>query len=132
MMNRVLICGDRNWTNRETIRAWIEKLIDWGYHTVIEGEAKGADTIAREEAERAGMIVFKYPAKWDEYRQKYPVEKFGMKFKSAGTDRNTQMLVEGKPSLVVAFHPDISKSKGTKNMIKQAKKTGIETILVEE
>ena len=55
-----------------------------------------------------------------------------MKFKSAGTDRNTQMLVEGEPSLVVAFHSNIAKSKGTKNMIKQAKDAGIETILVEE
>ena len=77
------------------------------------------------------MIVFKYPAPWEEYKRKYPIEKFGMKFKSAGTDRNTQMLVEGKPGLIMAFHSNIAKSKGTKNMIAQAKKAGIETLLVE-
>jgi len=136
---RVLICGDRNWPNRESIRAWIEKLKDWGYDTLIEGEARGADTIAREEAENAGMHILEstigtkgFPAKWEEYKQKYPIEKFGMKWKSAGTDRNTQMLVEGKPDLIVAFHNNISASKGTKNMIKQATDAGIKVILVEE
>uniref|UniRef100_A0A6M3LBB5 DUF2493 domain-containing protein n=1 Tax=viral metagenome TaxID=1070528 RepID=A0A6M3LBB5_9ZZZZ len=103
-----------------------------GFDTLIEGEATGADSIARDEAKKLGFTVLPFPAKWEEYKQKYPVKEFGMKWKSAGTDRNTQMLVEGKPDLVVAFHSNIGTSKGTKNMINQAKKAGIKVILIEE
>ena len=59
---KVLICGDRNWPDRDAIRSWLSKLQDWGYTTVIEGEARGADTIAREEAEKAGFCVLRFPA----------------------------------------------------------------------
>ena len=40
------------------------------------------------------------------------------------------MLDEGQPDKVYAFHPDITKSKGTKNMVEQASKRGIEVIVV--
>ena len=119
----VLICGDRNWSDRETIRSWIEMLIDWGYKFVIEGEAQGADTIAREEAEAAGMIILSrdskakgFPAKWDQYGR------------AAGPIRNREML-DQRPDLVLAFHPDITKSKGTADCIREAERRGIEVIL---
>lgn len=117
---RVLICGDRHWSNIEPIRFWIAKLQDWGYDTVIEGEARGADSIARDEAEKAGMIIMKFPANWKKYKA------------GAGPIRNKQMIEEGKPNIVVAFHSNIKNSRGTKNMINQARKAGIEIILVGE
>ena len=120
MSKRVLICGDRNYSNAELIRFWIAKLQDRSYDTVIEGEAKGADSIARDEAEKAGLLVDPYPASWNLYGR------------AAGAIRNTKMLKEGKPDLVVAFNTNIKNSKGTKNMIEQAKKAGIEVILIEE
>ena len=132
MNKKVLITGSRYYTDVETIAAWLAKLQDWGYDTLIEGESKGVDFIARFEANRMGFLIMPFPAKWSEYRRKYPIKEFGMKWKSAGTDRNTQMLMEGKPGLVVAFHKNIKESKGTKNMIKQAEKAGIETILVDD
>ncbi len=61
------------------------------------------------------MNVEKYPAKWNLYG------------KGAGHIRNKEMIDKGKPDKVVAFHSDISKSKGTRNMINQAKKLGIPT-----
>jgi len=120
MNNRVLICGDRNWTGRVAIRSWLCKLQDLGYDTLIEGEARGADTLAREEAELLGLTVLKFPANWQRFH------------KAAGAIRNKQMLVEGKPDLVLAFHSDIEHSKGTKLMIELAKKAGIGVILVED
>ena len=129
---RVLICGDRNYINVEAIRSWLTKLQDWGYDTVIEGGAKGADTIAMEEAARMNFNISHYPAKWEEYKKKFPIQQYGMNWKSAGTDRNTQMLDEGRPDLVIAFHTNIEKSKGTKNMIKQAKARNIKVILVDK
>ena len=115
----VLICGDRNWADSQAIRAWLSKLQDWGYDTVIEGEARGADTIARDEAKRIGFIVKPYHAKWDTYGR------------AAGHIRNTEMLKQ-KPSMVVAFHNSIETSKGTKNCIEQARKLGIICIVVKE
>jgi len=114
---RVLICGDRNWRDERIIYSWLCKLQDWGYTTVIEGEARGADSIARELAEKMGFKVIKFPANWRRYGR------------AAGPIRNRQMLVEGRPNLVIAFHNDIEHSKGTKNMIEQARKAGIRVIV---
>ena len=110
---RVLICGDRDWDDKEIIRHYIPLLID----CVIEGGARGADTCARLVAEELGIPIIEFPAKWGEYG------------KAAGPIRNKQMLTEGKPDLVLAFHDDIENSKGTKNMMEQAKKAGIATLL---
>ena len=85
---------------------------------VIEGEAPGADTIARWWAVRRGISIDAYPAKWDEYG------------KAAGPIRNKQMLVEGKPDLVVAFTPDLSTSRGTKNMVEQARLKSIPVLVI--
>ncbi len=110
---KILICGDRNWNNSELIRNFLLTLSK--DTIIIEGEANGADKIAREEAEKIGMKVERYPAEWEKYGR------------AAGPIRNTEMRVKGKPDKVVAFHNDIFKSKGTKNMIEQAKKFGILT-----
>lgn len=118
-MTKVLICGDRNYSDRDTIRAWLCKLQDWGYDTIIEGEARGADTLAREEGKRLGFTILPFPANWDKYH------------KAAGHIRNKEMLEVGKPKLVVAFHKNLSESKGTLNCINQAKELRINTIIVD-
>lgn len=115
---RVLVCGDRHWTDGKVIHATLdhihaEKRID----LVIEGGARGADRIGRRWAVDTGVNFIVYEANWYKYGR------------AAGPIRNTQMLVEGKPDLVVAFHNDIEKSRGTANMLKQAKKAGVKTIL---
>ena len=50
---------------------------------------------------------------------------------------NIKIIVEAlqkgsrKPDKIIAFHPNIQKSKGTKDMINKAKKMGI-TVILEE
>lgn len=105
---RVLVCGDRNWHNYEFIYEILSNYKD-EIDVVIEGEAKGADSMAGLAAELLGIPVLKFPADWDRYGR------------AAGPIRNTQMLNEGNPDLVIAFHNDVTQSKGTKNMIEQAK-----------
>lgn len=118
---RVLVCGDREWKNRELIRRQLESIhLGVGIEAVIEGECVGADTIAREEAEKLGIKVIPFTPKWRLY---------GI---AAGPIRNKQMIDEGKPELVLAFHNDLSKSKGTKNMIEQAKKAGVKVQVIKE
>ena len=115
---RVIVCGDRNWTDKEIIR---RELKAYPKDTVIiHGACRGADRIAGEIGKQLGFAIEEYSADW---------ETFG---KAAGHIRNKQMIDEGKPTLVLAFHSDIDNSKGTKNMLKQAEKAGIETKLFEK
>jgi len=107
---RILFCGDRHWSSYKTI---CDVMMDYNTEVVIEGEAAGADSIARDVAEQFGIPVMRFPADWKRYGR------------AAGPIRNTQMLKEGMPDFVIAFHDDIDSSKGTRNMVEQAKKKGI-------
>lgn len=105
---RVLVCGSRHFNDMVLLTRVLD---DITISEVIEGEARGADTLARTWAELRGIPVRKFPADWNKHG------------KAAGPIRNKQMLDEGKPDLVVAFlAPD---SRGTKNMIDQATKAGV-------
>ncbi len=115
---RVLCCGDRNWTSYEIIRRELDKLRP--NTIVITGCANGADSISSDVAMQLGYITLEFPANWKKYGR------------AAGPIRNKQMLDEGKPDLVLAFHTNIENSKGTKDMIKQAKKREIKIILIEK
>lgn len=113
-MERVLVCGDRNWTDPIIIMNELVKVMgNQGIEVVIEGEANGADTLGRQAAERLGLTVLKFPADWRKHGR------------SAGPIRNQQMLKEGRPTLVLAFHPFLKNSKGTKHMVDIAMKAGI-------
>lgn len=106
---RILVTGDRHWSDKTYIKDVVESLHKIGQiDCIIEGEAKGADTLAREVCEELGIEVAKYPANWERYGR------------AAGPVRNGQMLLEGRPDLILAFHDDIYHSLGTKNMIFQA------------
>ncbi|TFH10747.1 MAG: DUF2493 domain-containing protein [Nitrosomonadales bacterium] len=111
---RVLVCGDRNWADEVYLR---EKLYEFdeihGIDTVIEGDAAGADRMAGSWAQENSVPFLVFPAQWDIYGR------------AAGPIRNTQMLTEGRPDYVLAFHENIEFSRGTKNMVNQAKNAGI-------
>lgn len=113
---RILICGDRHWVDRDTIREYLMTLPK--DTLIIEGEAAGADSIAREEAEKLGLLVWPFNAEWDKYGR------------AAGPIRNRRMLEEGNPSLVVAFHHNLAQSTGTKNCVQQAIERGIKVKLI--
>lgn len=113
---RILICGDREWKNRAAIYEVLSKCAD--DTVIIEGEQRGADKLSREVAEELGFPVLPFPADWNLYR------------KAAGPIRNARMIKEGHPDLVIAFHNDLSVSKGTKNMVNQAQKAGIPVVII--
>ncbi len=113
---RIIVCGDRNWSDEKIIENELKRYFDANAF-IITGGARGADTIANSLANRRGVETKIYHAKWT---------KFG---KFAGPERNTRMLVEGKPDLVIAFHTEIAKSRGTLNMVGQANEAGIPVYL---
>ncbi len=112
---RLLVCGDRDWTDSDTILRWIQGQKPT---VVIHGAARGADRIAGELAEQLGIPVLKFPAEWTKYGR------------AAGPIRNRQMLKEGKPDQVLAFHDNIAESKGTADMITAAREAGVFARLV--
>lgn len=118
---RLLICGDRNWTDKEKIKSVIKVMLDrHGSITVIQGEARGADRLAKEAALELGCEVLSFPANWTKHGQ------------AAGPIRNQQMLEEGKPEYVIAFHENIHQSKGTKDMVTRSRKAGLTAIVIGE
>lgn len=108
----ILICGDRNWNNYIVIENYLSQFPK--ETIVIEGGARGADSMARSAARYLGMKVIEVPAKWSEYG------------KSAGPIRNREMLDMG-PDIVTGFHNNIEKSKGTKDCILAARKRNVPT-----
>lgn len=110
-MKRILICGDRNWSDQRSIEAFVNLLPRDA--VVIEGGAPGADTLAGLCAITAGLSLLVYPADWRRYGR------------AAGPIRNAQMLDEGQPTEVHYFHDSIATSRGTANMVRQAQKRGI-------
>lgn len=111
---RVLICGDRNWSNFQIIKDKLRVLsLKYEIEYVIEGEAKGADTLGRIAATQLMIQVLRFPAKWGTYGR------------AAGPIRNQQMLDEGKPTIVLELHNAVGKSKGTADMVLRAKAAGL-------
>ena len=112
----LLVCGSREFSEPKAVRDKI-----WWYfretprHRVIHGAARGIDSLAAKLAKEHGHDVVAFPADW---------EKYG---KRAGYVRNIQMLDE-QPDFVVAFWNGIST--GTAHTIREAKKRGIKTLVI--
>lgn len=118
-MARVLVCGGRDFTQSAELYRYLDILhqrdeID----VVIEGDARGADRMAGYWAQTRHITNLKFAIEQEDW------DKYG---KGAGHRRNTRMLVEGKPDLVIAFPG----GRGTANMVRQAKEAGVEVIEVE-
>jgi hypothetical protein len=123
---RVLVCGDRKWDD-----AWMIHVVLRGIARtleanggssadlyVIDGGAKGADRIAGDWRDRSGADGKTYPANWTEHHR------------AAGPIRNQQMLTEGQPDVVFAFHDNLAESKGTADMVRRATKARVSTFVI--
>lgn len=117
---KVLVCGDRKWSNHDRLYKVLDELHQQNPITlIIEGEASGADTLARLWAKSKNIPVEGHPAHWDKYGR------------AAGPMRNAEML-KSNPDLVLAFHNKITFSKGTLNMLKRAQQANVKSILFTE
>jgi hypothetical protein len=124
---RVLVTGDREWLDN----TYIWNVLDVWHrnHTitnVIQGMARGADSIAMGWARIRGVDKEEdhYHAEWDNPKYRTTT---GKSF--AGNIRNQRMLDEGRPDVVLAFHPDLDNSRGTRDMVQRATKAGIEVFV---
>ena len=115
-MYKVIVCGDRNWTNVQVIE---ERLLQFDPRTtmIIEGGCRGADSIAHQIATTYGFANCHMNANWDVYN------------KAAGPIRNSWMLAL-EPDIVLAFHNDLANSKGTMDTVRKARKADIKIEVV--
>ena len=150
MFDTILISGDRNWTDRAFFdRAMAKWVAKHGMpKRVIEGCARGADSMAEDWANAHGIDIEGYgstpgehgpfpavvhtishfPAQWrqhDSYGQIcWCKDKTTDRCRGAGPIRNQRMLDEG-PDAVIAFHTNLAESHGTLDMVTRARKAGV-------
>lgn len=125
---RVLVCGSRDWTDEDAVDRVLAPIL-YGHEddefVLIHGQAEGADKLSEvvlrdispHGEEENDFRVRRFPANWGKYGG------------AAGFIRNQQMLDEGKPDLVLAFWKN--KSRGTADMIRRARKAGVEVRVIE-
>lgn len=109
---RVLVCGGRNYENKDQVWKNLERLRLSCPHDsmiVIQGGAPGADAFARIWCSYNYVPYDNYPADWKKHGR------------AAGPIRNQRMIDEGHPDLVLAFPG----GRGTADMLKRAVEAGI-------
>lgn len=129
---RLLVCGSRNlgaeslqFMARTILAAANPDLHLVPRFTLIHGDgppgsrpgAIGADKLSELAAllstQGEELSIKRFPAAWKLHGPK------------AGPLRNQQMLDEGKPDLVLAFHTDPSLGRGTADMVRRARNAGV-------
>jgi hypothetical protein len=115
---RVIIAGSRTITNYDYVYQAVESFLDkfgdeffeLNISEIVSGGARGVDTLGERYAQEHNIPVKKFPADWEKYGR------------GAGHRRNTQMAKYSDVLIAVME----GESKGTKNMIKQAKEQDID------
>lgn len=128
---RLLVCGGRKFHNKAVVFATLQQLHGtYEFEWVITGGCSGADQLGKMWAKANNIARRTFLADWDDIEIEGAVVRYhdnGKPYNAiAGNMRNTEMLVEGKPDLVVAF-PGGS---GTADMVAKAKAAKVSVIEV--
>lgn len=107
-MLRLVVTGSRKFTCEHTVREYIFEAIetwraeskdaryahlDWSTYqhvTLIHGKARGFDSLCASVGKQCGMVVIGIGADWDGHLER-----------NAGTSRNWQLIIEGKPNFAL-------------------------------
>lgn len=109
---KTIIAGSRDVPEYEFVKVAMDK-VSWEVTEVVSGMARGVDKYGLRWAHENGIPVAKFPADWDRHG------------KGAGYIRNKEMA-KYADALVAVWD---GKSRGTKNMIKQAKEHGLKVLV---
>lgn len=117
MEQTVLVCGSRKFNDRVALNMVLDAAHTYNpIKMMITGGATGADTLADDWARHNAVPRRVFKANWKKYGN------------PAGPIRNGQMLVEGKPDVVIAFPG----GDGTADMIRQAEAAGVPVVKIKE
>ncbi len=104
---KVLVTGGRTYADIAHVNRVLDECI--GLTVLIAGCAKGVDTLALRWAMSRQVEFRGYPAKWN------------LNQHAAGPIRNSRMLEDAEPDLVIVFPGGI----GTADMMKKARAAGV-------
>lgn len=114
-MTRLLVCGGRD-LDESAVADWLrlnaEEIVGSKITLVIHGDYRGADKGADRWARSARIQVKPFPADWK------------CKGLATGPERNSRMLIEGAPDIVIAFEGN----EGTADMCRKARLAGLRVI----
>ncbi len=115
---RTIVCGGRHYADREYLYIMLDTIHRAEPIThLIAGGQTGADMLAVKWAKTRSVPFTEFPVSDDEWNT------FG---RAAGPMRNHRMIVEGKPSRLIAFPGD----KGTADMTRKAKAALLTVVVV--
>ena len=110
---RVLVTGGRDYSDAGLVNAALDKFQqDFGVTVLIHGAATGADTLAANWAAANAIPQLPFKVTRDDWNR------LGRR---AGPLRNQEMLLKGRPNVVLAFPG----GRGTSNMVSLAKAAGV-------
>lgn len=104
----ILVTGSRDWLDRDFIYKTLDACMFYygkKHIIIVQGMARGADSMALTWAVNNQVDHACFYPHWDIYDN------------AAGPIRNARQADVMEPKLCLAFHPDIEKSKGTKNQV---------------
>lgn len=115
---KILVTGARYYNRNDIITAMLDILlkgINLASNTIkistndifIHGGCRGVDNMVGEIAGNKGFKIQVHKAQWNKYGR------------GAGIIRNREMFKE-QPNLILAFHPRLMDSKGTKDMVQHS------------
>ena len=115
---RVIIAGGRYFSDYELLKEKCDEFLQGKTDeeiVIVSGHASGADSLGERYAQERGYQIETYPADWKKYGR------------AAGPVRNEQMA--NIANALIAFWD--GKSKGTKSMIRLAKKKGLQVFVAQ-
>lgn len=122
-MTRVIIAGSRSFDNQDLFdTVLLDLLINVSVNEIeiVSGGCRGADKMGEEYAKKWYLPCTVFEADWNQYG------------KAAGPIRNEQMARYAKEAdrgILIAF--PVGESRGTRNMIEQARWHGLEVYVIE-
>ncbi|MEB5480951.1 DUF2493 domain-containing protein [Shouchella clausii] len=112
-MFKVIVAGSRDFNDymllKRKLDAALRNRASEGIE-IVSGKARGADTLGEQYAKERGYAIKEFPADWETHG------------KAAGHIRN-RLMAEYADALVAFWD---GKSRGTENMIENAKKKGLQ------
>ena len=116
-MKKLLVSGSRTITDKHKVFQALDEMMSVMLKgedvTIIEGGAKGVDTLARQYAIERKIPYEEHPADWDKNGR------------AAGYIRNVEMVKEADVALIIWD----GKSKGTAHAMKICEKKGVKYLL---
>ena len=127
----ILVSGDRRWTHPDRLAQVLDQAVveAGGSVRLLVGDCPtGADRHALRWARQRGIPVQVFPARWGQMATE------GKPRRAAGPLRNLAMLdaLDQAPGgrMIVAFHDDLGRSRGTRHLVRAARTRGYPVTLV--